>query len=162
MMIIECINCNKKFEVDPDLIPEKGRYIQCGSCNHKWFFKKDIEETILEINDEIPINEIKEEIKITKDFNIEKADEKKITEEILEEKIEIKQNNHEKTLKKSNILNKIISYLIVAIISFVALIIVLDTFKTPLNNIFPNLELILFNLYETFEDIGLFLKDLIK
>ena len=161
-MIIECTNCNKKFEVDPELIPEKGRYIQCGSCNHKWFFKKDIEETILEINDEIPINEIKEEIKITKDFNIEKADEKKITEEILEEKIEIKQNNHEKTLKKSNILNKIISYLIVAIISFVALIIVLDTFKTPLNNIFPNLELILFNLYETFEDIGLFLKDLIK
>ena len=161
-MIIECTNCNKKFEVDPELIPEKGRSIQCGSCNHKWFFKKDIEETILEINDEIPINEIKEEIKITKDFNIEKADEKKITEEILEEKIEIKQNNHEKTLKKSNILNKIISYLIVAIISFVALIIVLDTFKTPLNNIFPNLELILFNLYETFEDIGLFLKDLIK
>jgi len=161
-MIIECTNCNKKFEVDPELIPKKGRYIQCGLCNHKWFFKKDIEEKILEINDEIPINEIKEEIKITKDFNIEKADEKKITEEILEEKIEIKQNNHEKTLKKSNILNKIISYLIVAIISFVALIIVLDTFKTPLNNIFPNLELILFNLYETFEDIGLFLKDLIK
>jgi len=61
-----------------------------------------------------------------------------------------------------NILNKIISYLIVAIISFVALIIVLDTFKTPLNNIFPNLEQILFNLYETFEDIGLFFKDLIK
>ena len=161
-MIIECTNCNKKFEVDPELIPEKGRSIQCGSCNHKWFFKKDIQESILEINDEISINEIKEEIKITKDVNIEKADEKKITEEILEERIEIKQNNEEKPLKKSNILNKIISYLIVAIISFVALIIVLDTFKTPLNNIFPNLELLLFNLYETFEDIGLFVKDLIK
>ena len=161
-MIIECTNCNKKFEVDPELIPDKGRSIQCGSCNHKWFFKKDIQESILEINDEISINEIKEEIKITKDVNIEKADEKKITEEILEEKIEIKENNEEKPLKKSNILNKIISYLIVAIISFVALIIVLDTFKTPLNNIFPNLELLLFNLYETFEDIGLFVKDLIK
>ena len=161
-MIIECTNCNKKFEVDPELIPEKGRSIQCGSCNHKWFYKKDTQETILEVNDETPINEIKEEIKITKDFNIEKTDEKKKTEEILEERIEIKHNNEEKPLKKSNILNKIISYLIVAIISFVALIIVLDTFKTPLNNIFPNLELILFNLYETFKDIGLFLKDLIK
>ena len=161
-MIIECANCNKKFEVDPELIPEKGRSIQCGSCNHKWFYKKDTQETILEINDEAPVNEIKEEIKITKYFNIDKADEKKITEEILEERIEIKQNNEEKPLKKSNILNKIISYLIVAIISFVALIIVLDTFKTPLNNIFPNLELLLFNLYETFEDIGLFVKDLIK
>mgnify|MGYP000066946803 CR=1 FL=1 len=157
-MIIVCTNCNKKFEVDPELIPEKGRSIQCGSCNHKWFYKKDTQETILEINNEAAVDEIKQEIKITEDV----ADEKKIIEEIVEDKIEFKQNNEEKPLKKSNILNKIISYLIVAIISFVALIIVLDTFKTPLNNIFPNLELILFNLYETFEDIGLFLKDLIK
>ena len=157
-MIIECINCNKKFEVNPELIPEKGRSIQCGSCNHKWFYKKEEQETTSEINDVATVDEIKQEIKITEDV----ADEKKIIEEIVEDKIEFKQNNEEKPLKKSNILNKIISYLIVAIISFVALIIVLDTFKTPLNNIFPNLELILFNLYETFEDIGLFLKDLIK
>ena len=161
-MIIECTNCDKKFEVDPELIPEKGRFIQCGSCNHKWFYKKDTQETILEINNEAAVDEIKQEIKITKDFINEKVDEKKATEEIVKERIEIKQNNNEKPLKKSNILNKIISYLVVTIISFVALIIVLDTFKTPLNNIFPNLELLLFNLYETFEDIGLFLKDLIK
>ena len=31
-MIIECINCNKKFNVDAELIPEEGRKIQCGSC----------------------------------------------------------------------------------------------------------------------------------
>jgi len=161
-MIIECINCNKKFEVDPELIPEKGRSIQCGSCNHKWFYKKDTQETILETNDEAPLDEIEQEIKVTKDVINKKADEKKIKEEIVKERTEIKQNNEEKPLKKSNILNKIISYLVVAIISFVALIIVLDTFKTPLNNIFPNLELLLFNLYETFEDIGLFVKDLIK
>ena len=161
-MIIECTNCNKKFEVDPELIPEKGRSIQCGSCNHKWFYKKDTQETILETNDEALLDEIEQEIKVTKDVINKKADEKKITEEIVKERTEIKQNNEEKPLKKSNILNKIISYLVVAIISFVALIIVLDTFKTPLNNIFPNLELLLFNLYETFEDIGLFVKDLIK
>ena len=157
-MIIECTNCNKKFEVDPELIPEKGRSIQCGSCDHKWFYKKESQETTSEINDVTIVDEIKQEIKINEDA----ADKKEIIEEIVEEKIEIKQNNQDKPIKKSNILNKIISYLIVAIISFVALIIVLDTFKTPLNNIFPNLELILFNLYETFEDIGLFLKDLIK
>ena len=161
-MIIQCINCNKKFEVDPELIPEKGRSIQCGSCDHKWFYKKDTQETILEINNEAAVDEIKQEIKITKDVINEKADEKKATEEIVKERIETKQNNEEKPLKKSNILNKIISYLVVAIISFVALIIVLDTFKTPLNNIFPNLEQILFNLYETFENISLFFKDLIK
>jgi len=157
-MIIDCTNCNKKFEVEPELIPEKGRSIQCGSCDHKWFYKKESQETTSEINDVTIVDEIKQEIKINEDA----ADKKEIIEEIVEEKIEIKQNNQEKPIKKSNILNKIISYLIVAIISFVALIIVLDTFKTPLNNIFPNLELILFNLYETFEDIGLFLKDLIK
>ena len=43
-MIIECINCHKKFEVDSDLIPESGRNIQCGSCNHIWFFNINNEE----------------------------------------------------------------------------------------------------------------------
>ena len=38
-MIIECVNCNKKFEVNSELIPRTGRTIQCGSCNHTWFFK---------------------------------------------------------------------------------------------------------------------------
>ena len=38
-MIIECINCNKKFNVDADLIPKQGRQIQCGSCKHTWHFK---------------------------------------------------------------------------------------------------------------------------
>ena len=38
-MIIECINCNKKFEVNSELIPSSGRSIQCGSCNHLWFFE---------------------------------------------------------------------------------------------------------------------------
>ena len=42
-MIIECINCNKKFNVDSALISNEGRTIQCGSCNHIWFFKKDNE-----------------------------------------------------------------------------------------------------------------------
>ena len=37
-MIIECINCSKKFTVNSDLIPSTGRTIQCGSCNHVWFF----------------------------------------------------------------------------------------------------------------------------
>ena len=43
-MIIECINCHKKFEVNSDLIPESGRNIQCGSCNHIWFFNINNEE----------------------------------------------------------------------------------------------------------------------
>ena len=157
-MIIQCINCNKKFEVDPELIPEKGRSIQCGSCNHNWFYKKEIPQQSSEIHEEIPV------VEETQEINISNQDigEINIPDEKLENKTDTKQIDDKINSKKSNVFNKIISYLIVAIISFVALIIVLDTFKTPLNNIFPNLEQILFNLYETFEDIGLFFKDLIK
>ena len=38
--------------------------------------------------------------------------------------------------------------------------IVLDTFKNPLSVFFPNLELILYNLFETLRDLILFAKDL--
>jgi len=38
----------------------------------------------------------------------------------------------------------------------------LDTFKDPLTSIFPNIKIILDNLYQSFEDIKLFLLDLIK
>ena len=41
-MIITCPSCEKKFEIDESLIPEKGRNLQCGSCNKKWFYKKHI------------------------------------------------------------------------------------------------------------------------
>ena len=110
------------------------------------------------IHEEIPDVEETEEINIsTQDIG-----EINVLDENLEDKTDTKQIDDKINSKKSNVFNKIISYLIVAIISFVALIIVLDTFKTPLNNIFPNLEQILFNLYETFEDISLFFKDLIK
>ena len=156
MMIIECINCNKKFEVDPNLIPEKGRSIQCGSCGYKWFHKKDLSELSSNTDNEINNQGDKHEITISND-NAEKLSAHKNEEKDLKEV-----SKEDKSDNKSNIFNKIISYLIVIIISFVALIIVLDTFKTPLSNIFPNLEIILFNLYETFEDVGLFLKDLIK
>ena len=161
MMIIECINCNKKFEVNPDLIPEKGRSIQCGSCAHKWFYKKDLFEPSTNTDNEINIEEEIQEITISKD-NKDNNDELSIQVQINGEKNLNEASKEDKSPKKSNIFNKTFSYLIVIIISFVALIIVLDTFKTPLSNIFPNLEIILFNLYETFEDIGLFLKDLIK
>ena len=43
-MIISCNNCNKKFNLDSNLIPENGRLLQCASCDHKWFFKKEVPE----------------------------------------------------------------------------------------------------------------------
>jgi len=68
--------------------------------------------------------------------------------------------NKSKEIKKTKS-SKFFSYLIVFIISIGALIILLDTLKTPLINIFPGLEVLLFNLYETLKDIKLFIKDLL-
>ena len=39
-MIITCENCSKSFNIQESLIPNEGRELQCGSCGHKWFFKK--------------------------------------------------------------------------------------------------------------------------
>ena len=37
----------------------------------------------------------------------------------------------------------------------------MDTFQGPISKIIPNIEFLLYNLYETINDIILFLKDLI-
>ena len=52
-MIIECINCNKKFDVNSELIPNSGRTIQCGSCGHVWFFRPNIQKITKKIQTEI-------------------------------------------------------------------------------------------------------------
>ena len=46
-MIITCNNCNKKFDIDSNLISDKGRLLQCASCDHKWFFKKEVLENVV-------------------------------------------------------------------------------------------------------------------
>ena len=66
-----------------------------------------------------------------------------------------------KSRKSSFTLSNIISIILVIIISFIGLIIFLDTFKSPLIDLFPSLELLLFNLFETLKDIFLFTKNLI-
>ena len=40
-MIIVCPCGEKKFEVDKNLIPDKGRLLKCGSCDQTWFFNKN-------------------------------------------------------------------------------------------------------------------------
>ena len=40
-MIIICPSCEKKFEVDSNLIPKNGRLLKCGSCDQTWFFNKN-------------------------------------------------------------------------------------------------------------------------
>ena len=152
-MIIECISCSKKFTVNSDLIPSTGRTIQCGSCNHVWFFDPNnlISESRKKpkIEKKTPITNLISENKKTKT--------KPITNKNFSEK------NYEITeyKSKSNFsFGKFLSYLLVFIISFIGLIIVIDTFNSPLYELFPNLEVVMFSFFETLKDIQLFIKDL--
>ena len=54
-MIIECPNCNKKFNVDKKLIPENGRTLKCSSCDHIWHYKIPITDSV----DDLEISEAK-------------------------------------------------------------------------------------------------------
>ena len=147
-MIIVCPCGEKKFEVDENLIPVKGRLLKCGSCDQTWFFNKNVNERTEPLIDK-PANQKKI---LYKDENIDKS----------LPKVPIKPGSELIRYKpKYNFtFGKFLSYIIVSIITFVAIIIVLDTFKNPLSNIFPNLELILYNLFETLRDLILFAKDL--
>ncbi len=161
-MIITCPNCNKQFKIDNSLIPDEGRDLQCGSCNHFWFYKIEEENNqTLKLNEEFATKDIqtKDESKKEKKEKKTKLQQKTIT-EINEEKISENQKNKNTSKNIENKGSKFFSYLIVFIISLVALIILLDTLKTPLINVFPGLEVILFNLFETLQDIKLFIIDL--
>ena len=159
-MIITCPNCNKQFKIDHSLIPDDGRDLQCGSCEHVWFYKPERESEVpFTLNENASVDKVEPDIEI-KDKN-EEFSEKLNQEKIIKPERKETSNETDKTVKKSvNKGPKFFSYLIVFIISFVALVILLDTLKTPLINIFPGLELILFNLFETLKDIKLFIIDL--
>ena len=166
-MIVTCPNCKKKFTIDPTLIPEDGRDLKCGSCNHIWLYKmEDVNSKPLTLNENNDNNEIEpDKTETESDGQVEKNQpiHKKINEK--DEDINtIKFQEKQKIISKDKSKNTggiFFSYLIVFIITFVALIILLDTLKTPLINLFPRLEIILFNLFETLQDIKLFIIDLI-
>ena len=159
-MIIECVNCSKKFDVNSDLIPSAGRTIQCGSCNHVWFYKKGQENQSLKTEIKSKDDELSSKViqkNKPKIKNVEKKRKLSSYQKISSQKSEIVKYEP----KSSFSFGKLLSYILVVIISFIALILILDTFKIQLYNIFPRLEIFLFNLYETLKDIQLFIKDLI-
>tara|TARA_B100000035_G_C20914982_1_gene515761 strand:- start:363 stop:851 length:489 start_codon:yes stop_codon:yes gene_type:complete len=161
-MIIECINCNKVFDVNSDLIPSSGRTIQCGSCQHVWFYKNEQNQT--KISEESSVKKIEYD-------HTEIVDKTKKSNDSIVSNDETTFKNKRAPIHKNTSLvkydkksgftfGKLLSYIIVSIISFIALIIILDTFKDQLAPLFPELELILFNLMETLRDLILFFKDL--
>ena len=162
-MIIVCIKCNKKFNVDAKQIPEKGRKIQCGICNHIWHFKiKDSLNKSLILDDKNSQENISEKDNTKKNTNIlikEKTAVSVKNNEIKKDN-KIQENTTAENIIKIRKISDFFSYLLIFIISFVALIILLDTLKYLLINVFPSLEIILFNLFETLKDIKLFIIDL--
>ena len=84
-------------------------------------------------------------------------------EEETKEKIEINidENPQENTKPKKQKNFKILNFFVVSIITLVAFIIIVDTFKYPIGKIVPNVEFILYNLYESIKDVSLFISDLI-
>ena len=142
-MIIICENCNKKFNVKDNLIPPNGRLLKCGNCEYEWFFKinektnKDFEYKVKEIDNSnenekvIPNTDLTEtEIKIPKN---EENFKKKTT------------DKQDKLIQKSDSSTYILRNSIVFIISFIAFIIVFDTFKMYLSKFIPNIISILDN-----------------
>jgi predicted Zn finger-like uncharacterized protein len=159
-MIIDCINCTKKFEVNASLIPDNGRTIQCGTCNHVWFYKPKIEQSKNEIKTKVSSSNSNNSVLENKEDDhanekLLKTDETKNTEPSSNELInEIK--------KTTFSVSKFLSYFLVFLITFIALIIVLDTFKSPLSSIIPGLEIFLYNFFETLKDLYLLIKNLLS
>ncbi len=166
-MIISCPNCIKKFKIDQNLIPIGGRLLQCSNCKHKWHFKiekkDEIDDGSLE-PEKVILDNKSEYIKINSienDSLIEENSKKglKIKEKVVKKTKKIKQKINQ------NIKDKPIGLLnmtIILIISFVAIVIVLDTFRIELSKYMPFLNPMLNNFYAIIADINSFIKDLIR
>ena len=166
-MIISCPNCNKKFKIDQNLIPIGGRLLQCSNCKHKWHFKiekkDEIDDGLLE-SDKIILENKSENTKINSTENnslIEDNSEKELKKKGKVEK-KTKKIKKEVNQKSKNKPIGLLNMTIILIISFVAIVIVLDTFKNELSKYLPFLNLMLNNFYEIIADINSFIKDLIR
>ena len=154
-MIITCPYCDKKFKVDAELIPAEGRKLQCGSCDRKWHYKLD--NTNLENDDK------KNDVKIKTD-ELSKNEIPSEVERIITdaEKSDVYNKDLNKVSVKKIDRIAFFNLFIVILISFSAFIILLDTFKNPIEGILPGFNFMLDNFYETLKDLFLFFKDLTR
>ena len=152
-MIIECNKCNKKFNVDESLIPENGRLLKCSNCENTWFYSIKEQDLNKFQNDDVG------DVILNKN----NSDINENNNTLNEEKINFDNDQNKKINKKNDKLNlnKLLKYLLIFIISFLGLLILIDTFKLEIANYFPHIIPILNNFYETFFDLKLFFKDLI-
>ena len=164
-MIIECPACSKKFNINEKLIPDEGRLLKCGNCEHTWFFKKEEnikseDETtkisqIEENKSEINIEPVKEAVKQTKKIRKKISKRSPTKESASKELISIDKNS---VSKENNIIKKIF----LTIISTIAFILLIDTFKNQISVIFPGIINMSDSLYLVINDLKLFIKDLVR
>ena len=164
-MIIECPACSKKFNIDEKLIPDEGRLLKCGNCDHTWFFKK--EENINLESETTKLYEIKEN---KSEINTEPVEEPIKQTNKIKKKISKKSSKKESTSKelvsidKSSVSreNNVIKKIFLIIISIIAFILLLDTFKNQISVIFPGILKMSDSLYLVINDLKLFIKDLVR
>ena len=154
-MIIVCPSCGKNFNVRDDQIPDKGRLLQCSNCKHEWFYTKNtipIDDNI----DELSNDELTQE-----SFGILDEEEDRRDEVIVEDKnVELEKPKNNKKQKTTKV--NFFKILLVFIISFVAFILIVDTFIVQISEYIPFAEKYLDNLYQSIIDISLFFQNLIK
>ena len=148
-MIITCPCGIKKYNLNVTLIPSEGRLLQCGSCDRKWHYTLPLQN---DVRKNEPLSS-STKVSLNNDEEINKL----VTNEVTKTKINIDDKIKK---KKSNI--SLLSVLSLIIISFLALIILLDTFKFQITKFIPNFSSYLLNLYVTINDIYLFFIDLIR
>ena len=154
-MIIVCPSCGKNFNVRDDQIPDKGRLLQCSNCKHEWFYTKNA-ISVDDNKDELSNDELTQE-----SFGILDEEKDQQDEEIVEDKIvELEKPKTSKKQKTKQV--NFFKLLLVFIISFVAFILIVDTFLVQISEYFPFAEKYLDNLYQSIIDISLFFQNLIK
>ena len=164
-MIIECPACSKKFNIDEKLIPNEGRLLKCGNCDHTWFFKK--EENIKLETETTKLNEINEN---KSNINIEPVEDplkqtKKIRKKISKKSLTKESSSKELvSIDKSSVSreNNIIKKIFLIFISIIAFILLLDTFKNQISVIFPGILKMSDSFYLVINDLKLFIKDLVR
>lgn len=144
-MIIECQNCNKKFDLEDKLIPKKGRLVQCGFCHSQWHQLPNI-----------VVSSRKEKVVDKIDISKDEAKEQSIN-----KKKEIRSKARDKQETKNKNVG-FFSYILIFLISIIALFLIAETFKYQINNIFPNFENYIIYVYETLNNILILISDLFK
>ena len=165
-MIISCPECNKRFNIDQNLIPEDGRLLQCSNCMHKWHFIIEKKEKIIEQpikSEEIIIENKNQEKKINPSQEFIPIENETVEKELKkEQKATNKIKKKEQKRKKKDKPIKLLNMIIVIIISVAALIILIDTFRIELSKYMPFLNPMLDSFYAIIADINSFIKDLIR